>query len=140
VSYVVNWRGSDGQAGWHPVDDVAQAAAQVEHLRNVDGVDAIKIFQLDEIAFEFRPYYRVELATPTPAPDPVATDVAWAEPEDVVVPEPVPVAEVAAEPVEAAPVAEPAPVPVSSVPQPAMAEVGAEEPVANGQRRGLFGR
>lgn len=137
MSYVVNWRGSDGQAGWHPVDDVAQAAAQVEHLRNVDGVDAIKIFQLDEIAFEFRPYYRVELA----APEPVTADVAWAEPEDLVVPEPAPVAEVAVEPVvEAAPVAEPAPVPVFSGPQPAMAEVGTEEPVTNGQRRGLFGR
>lgn len=62
MSYVVNWRGPDGQAGWHPVSDLPEAAAHVEHLRNAEGVNETKIFKLEEVAFEFRQYYRVELA------------------------------------------------------------------------------
>jgi hypothetical protein len=35
----------------------------VEHLRNDEAVDQARIFKMDEVGFEFRPYYRVELAT-----------------------------------------------------------------------------
>ena len=142
MSYVVNWRGPDGQAGWHPVGDLNDAAAHVEHLRNAEGVGETKIFKLEEVAFEFRQYFRVELApdeappsptftvpvaeAPAPAPEPV--EVAWA---------PEPVAEVAAEP---APLPELPEVPAFEAPEPVLAEVGADAGESNGQRRGLFGR
>jgi hypothetical protein len=138
VSYVVNWRGPDGQAGWHPVGDLPEAAAHVEHLRNVEGVSETKIFKLEEVAFEFRQYFRVELAAdeaPAPAPTfsvPAAVEAPAPEPE------PEPVAEAAwAEPAE-----EPAPVAVPSFEtgEPVLAEVGADDGGSNGARRGLFGR
>ena len=137
MSYVVNWRGPDGQAGWHPVGDLPEAAAHVEHLRNVEGVSETKIFKLDEVAFEFRQYFRVELAVDEAlAPSPTFT-----VPTAVEAPAPEPVAEVAwtpeaaAEPVEA--VAE---APAYEEPEPVLAEVGADDGGSNGQRRGLFGR
>jgi len=71
VTYVVNWQGPDGQPGWHPVADVAEATTFVEHLRNAEGVEATRIFRLEEVPFEFRPYFRVELARTEP-PTPIA--------------------------------------------------------------------
>ena len=73
MSYVVNWRGSDGQAGWHPVGDLSEAATHVEHLRNSEGVSETKIFKLDEVAFEFRQYFRVELGDVAVADEPAPT-------------------------------------------------------------------
>lgn len=137
MSYVVNWRGSDGQAGWFPVGDLPEAAAHVEHLRNVEGVGETKIFRLEEVPFEFRPYFRVELAS---ADEPVPTF-------SVPAADPAPASEPAEVPWSAAePAADQAPDPEAELvaafqpPQPALAEVGADEPGSNGQRRGLFGR
>lgn len=142
MSYVVNWRGADGQAGWHPVGDLNDAAAHVEHLRNAEGVSETKIFKLEEVAFEFRQYFRVELATGDAPPSPTFT-----VPAAVEAPAPEPVAEVAWAPEPAAEVvAEPAPmpdlpeVPTFEAPEPVLAEVGADAGESNGQRRGLFGR
>lgn len=141
MSYVVNWRGPDGQAGWHPVGDLPEAAAHVEHLRNVEGVTETKIFKLDEVAFEFRQYYRVELAADE-APAPTFSVPAVVEaPAPAVAPEPVP--EVAwTEPVaEVAEVAEVEAQGAALEPaEPVLAEVGADDGGSNGQRRGLFGR
>jgi hypothetical protein len=141
VSYVVNWRGPDGQAGWHPVGDLPEAASHVEHLRNVEGVTETKIFKLDEVAFEFRQYFRVELAVDeAPAPSPTFTVPAALE---VPVPAPEPVAEVAwaPEPHAAEPDVDPAPeAPAYEEAEPVLAEVGADDSGSNGQRRGLFGR
>jgi hypothetical protein len=136
VSYVVNWRGSDGQAGWHPVGDLSEAAAHVEHLRNIEGVSETKIFKLDEVAFEFRQYYRVEL-NDTPAVEESAPTAAMpADPAPVVVEAVVEPPAWAPEPADAStePAFEPA-----RVAEPEMAEVGSDEG-SNGQRRGLFGR
>jgi len=138
VSYVVNWRSSDGTDGWHAAADLTAAAAHVEHLRNRDGVDGARIFELHEVPFELRPYFKVELAT-TPAVDTVAAPVvepsvvepAVAEPEPVV--KPVHADESWAEAVwpESATTA-------TEDSEPAL------EPVADGangmHRRGLFGR
>ena len=143
MSYVVNWRGPDGQAGWHPVGDLTEAATHVEHLRNVEGVGETKIFKLEEIAFEFRQYYRVELAPDeAPAPSPTFTVPTAVE---APVPDAAPAAEVAwtPEPAAEAP-AQPEPVaeaPAFEAPEPVLAEVGAaDDGGSNGQRRGLFGR
>ena len=142
MSYVVNWLGADGQAGWHPVADLLEAAAHVEHLRNEAGVHETKIFRLDEIAFEFKQYYRVELT------DPAATVPAAADP----VPESeggsdhAPPVRGAGGAVDGSDFSDAADTAAASE----MAEVAAyvgdshaeadDAGSANGQRRGLFGR
>jgi hypothetical protein len=86
VSYVVSWKQSDGEPGWHQADDVQEATAFVEHLRNGSGVEAASIYKLEEVAFEFRPYFRVELSTSEPvAPSAAVDDPApiWAVPATV---------------------------------------------------------
>lgn len=61
MSHMVIYRGSDGKPGYHQIDDVHDAVAFVEQLRNDDGVEQARIFRLEEIGFEYRPYFRVEL-------------------------------------------------------------------------------
>lgn len=146
ASYVVNWERSDGQPGWHPVGDVQEATSYVEHLRNAEGVDVTRIYRLEEVAFEFRPYYKVELAVPsTSFAARIAPDSA---PEPVAEPVSQPVADTATEPVaqpEAA--AEATGLDAEEhvgVTAPSWATVIDSEPDAeasNGSgRRGLFGR
>ena len=113
MSYVVNWQRSDGGQAWHPVGEVQEAATFAEHLRNAEGVEATRIYRLEQVGFAFKPYFRVELEVPE-AP-PVAAAVAEA---------------VAGTPVDAVEVPVPAAPPIA----------GAEPADANGARRGLFGR
>jgi hypothetical protein len=68
VSYVVNWQAGEGAASWHAAAELTDAAAHVEHLRNREGVEQAKIYRLEEVAFELRPYFRVELADGVTAP------------------------------------------------------------------------
>ncbi len=116
MTYVVNWQRADGGHAWHPVGEVQEAATFAEHLRNAEGVEATRIYRLEEVAFAFKPYFRVELARDEVAP--------------AVAPEPAP------EPVQvAAPVA-----PSHAAPSPVAVAASAEVADANGTRRGLFGR
>jgi hypothetical protein len=131
VLYVVNWQAGDGAANWHAAADLTDAAARVEHLRNSEGIDGARIYQLEEVAFELRPYFKVELAgTPATPPEPVAgsaqaTPVAAADAE---------AADDAADEREWAAVA-----PVGTPEDEDMLEGAADG--ANGtHRRGLFGR
>jgi hypothetical protein len=61
VSHMVIYRGSDGKPGYHQVDDIHDAVSFVEEMRNNEGVDHARIFRLEEVTFEFKPYYRVEI-------------------------------------------------------------------------------
>ena len=139
MSYVVNWRGSDGQAGWHPVSDLHEAAAHVEHLRNSEGVGETKIFQLEEVAFEFKQYFRVELAPPVAEEPRRPSRRAEAAPAVVEAPAEAPAwrssprgpPTPAVEPPSRRPLRRPTPCSPRSGPTTAP---------ANGQRRGLFGR
>src|SRR3954454_1023142 len=65
---MVIFRGGDGKTGYHQVDELSEAIHHVERLRNDEGVDHAQIFQMEEVTFEFRPYFRVEVATSTAAP------------------------------------------------------------------------
>ncbi len=58
---MVIYRGSDGSPGYHQTDDVHDAVSFVEKLRNDEGVEHARIFRLEEMNFEYRPYFRVEL-------------------------------------------------------------------------------
>jgi hypothetical protein len=59
---MVSYRSTDGKQSYHQIDELSDAIKYVEHLRNDEAVDQARIFKMEEVGFEFRPYYRVELA------------------------------------------------------------------------------
>ncbi len=65
MSHMVIYRGSDGKPGYHQTDDIHDAVAFVERMRNDSGVEHARIFRLEEVVFEYKPYYRVELSDGT---------------------------------------------------------------------------
>lgn len=68
MSHMVIYRGSDGKPGYHQADELSSAIKYVEHLRNDEGVERARIFRLEEVSFEFRPYYKVEIGLGAMAP------------------------------------------------------------------------
>ena len=77
VPHLVKYSKADGQTGNHEVEELHEAIAYVERLRNDEGIDAARIYRIEEVQFEFRPYFRVELGGAPVAPvasvPPVAT-------------------------------------------------------------------
>lgn len=63
MSHMVIYRGADGKPGYHQTDDIHDAVMYVESLRNDKDVDHARIFRLEEVTFEYKPYYRVEINT-----------------------------------------------------------------------------
>lgn len=61
MSHMVIYRGPDGKPGYHQTDDIHDAVGFVEQLRNDQGVEHARIFRLEEVGFDYRPYFRVEL-------------------------------------------------------------------------------
>lgn len=157
VSYVVNWDRADGQPGWHRVAELSEATAFVEHLRNVEGLESSRIFALDAVPFEWRPYYKAEVGSTAPAAPTFAATVV-APPERPAPATVVPVVEAVAQPVAERPLPPPVPAPAPEpapqpAPQPAWGaalpavdrasdvEPDPElEPTPVNGRRGLFGR
>lgn len=86
MSHMVIYRTGDGQPGYHQAEELDEAVKFVERLRNVDGVDSARIFHMEEINFDFRPYFKVEIG---PSGEPIQTPKAEATPA----PEPVPLAD-----------------------------------------------
>src|SRR4051812_9332392 len=122
---MVSYRGKDGKQSYHQTDEVSDAIQFVEHLRNDESVDQARIFKLEELSFEFRPYYRVELATTLPPPpaNDAPAESAWMAAHEEAVDD--------ADPLAAAWTATERPEP----------EVHEEAPVGAGMgRKGLFGR
>ena len=77
MSHMVIYRGADGKPGYHQTDDIHDAVMYVESLRNDKDVDHARIFRLEEVTFEYRPYYRVEINTGgAPAAAPAVSAVA----------------------------------------------------------------
>jgi hypothetical protein len=162
VAHLVRYSTADGTSADHEVNELADAIAHVERLRNEDGIEGARIFKIEEVSFEFKPYFRVEIGTAgasmpappaPPAPAPAATPApAKAEqPEEDVEPA---MAPVWAPPVETSADMEADRVPAhmateasdteitvdpwADAPPPRTAE---ESTVGNGSgRRGLFGR
>jgi hypothetical protein len=69
---MVIYRTADGQPGYHQADELDEAVRFVERLRNGDGVDGARIFKMEEVSFDFRPYFKVEIG---PGGAPVETPV-----------------------------------------------------------------
>lgn len=61
MSHMVIFRTPEGKPGYQPAETVQDAVAVVERLRNDEGVENVRIFRLEEVQFELRPYYKVEL-------------------------------------------------------------------------------
>jgi hypothetical protein len=73
LSHMVIYRTADGQPGYHQAEELDEAVRFVERLRNGDGVDGARIFKMEEVNFDFRPYFKVEIGPggipiETPAP------------------------------------------------------------------------
>jgi hypothetical protein len=89
MAYMVIFRSVEGKAGYHQAETLGDAVKFVERLRNEEQVEQARIFRMEEVAFDFKPYYRVEVvAGEGPAAEPAADP----EPEGAdaeVVPEPV---------------------------------------------------
>ncbi|MGH1503977.1 MAG: hypothetical protein ACRBI6_10510 [Acidimicrobiales bacterium] len=139
MSHMVIFRGPDGKPGYHQTDDIHDAVTFVEQLRNDQGVEQARIFRLEEINFEYRPYYRVELTASEPAlsavPSRPAVNTAPAD-EAAPAPTTAPEDEVAEAPVEA----EEASATISSAPSIGGDAGSSSEDAGVGARRGLFGR
>lgn len=143
MSHIVIYRSNDGQAVYHQVEGLEEAARHVEWLRNSgQGKDA-KIFRMQEVAIEVKTYYRVEVATAEEAPAAPAASSPQPAPAQ---PAPAP-----AQPAQAPAANRPAPVPAAaaagsapaSAPSPAQPAVKPETAgagAANGGRFGLFGK
>ncbi len=154
MSHMVIYRGTDGKPAYHEVEEIHDAVLYVEQLRNDQGVEHATIHRMEQVNFEYRPYFRVELrsggselssAAPVPAAVAAAPAPASAPPSTPVAATPMaaPTTEAAAAPAEA-----PAESPVSaaaSAAADATTSSSSEPSVADadngvGARRGLFGR
>ena len=105
MSHMVIYRTGDGQPGYHQTEELDEAVKYVERLRNGDGVDGARIFRMEEVNFDFRPYFKVEIgptgepinvpiepagSTPPPAPAaPAPPATAPATPDRSFMPDPV---------------------------------------------------
>jgi len=59
---MVNFQTPEGESSYIQFETVDESVAFVESLRNEQNVLNARIFQMEELKFEFRPYFRVQLA------------------------------------------------------------------------------
>jgi hypothetical protein len=58
----------DGNPGYNQFESLDEAVRFVEKLRNEQNVETARMFALEEVRFDFRPYFRVELDPPMVGP------------------------------------------------------------------------
>ncbi|MEZ5383728.1 MAG: hypothetical protein R2754_18260 [Microthrixaceae bacterium] len=63
-SHMVIFQNQEGNPGYRQFEAIDEAVAFVESIRNDQGVDAARIFRLEEVHFQFQPYYRVSVTEP----------------------------------------------------------------------------
>lgn len=68
MSYMVIFRTPDGKPGYQQADDPSDIVATVERLRNEDGVENVRIYRMEEVEFEYKVRYTVELKDPSLVP------------------------------------------------------------------------
>lgn len=89
MSHMVIYRTGDGQPGYHQAEELDEAVRFVERLRNGDGVESARIFHMEEVNFDFRPYFKVEIG-PAAEPQPEPKVEAAPSPAPSLEPEPAP--------------------------------------------------
>jgi hypothetical protein len=144
VSHMVIFQTPDGNPGYNQFESVDEAVRFVEKLRNDQGIENARMFALEEIKFELKPYFKVELkalgagtaaggssapsaASPSPSPSPSHSPSA-----------PPPPASSPSGAGETTSFGSPAAAPFSPPSEPAPPSVGGDDDQP--QRRGLFGR
>lgn len=138
MSHMVIYRGTDGSPGYHQADEVHDAVAFVEQLRNDQGVEEAKIFRMEEVTFEYRPYFRVELvSSERTLAAPAAKPAVSAAPAETKAPEAAaPAAESVTDLTDVTDVKE-----AAETAAPTVSGAGAADSNGDvGARRGLFGR
>lgn len=143
MTHIVKYRSSDGKEEQHYTEDIHDAVSFVEQLRNDQGVDGAQIYRLEQVNFDYRPYYRVELK----GGEPMLASAPLAKPAVAAAPAPAARAEKPAAPESMvrevkAPKDEPdlVSVPTSSPAAGSSEPTDASDPATVGARRGLFGR
>jgi len=58
---MVTFTSPEGRKGYHQVEDLDEALAFVERLRNSEGVSDAQVFRMEEVQFEIKQYYKVEV-------------------------------------------------------------------------------
>ena len=82
---MVLYTGIDGLGAFGRCEELPEAVAEVERLRNEQSIEDAQIFRLEEVKFEMKPYFRVEIpgivteAPPPPSTPPVPVSVAAAD-------------------------------------------------------------
>lgn len=61
MSHMVIFQTPDGNPGYNQFETLAEAVSFIETLRNEQRVTNARMFALEEVKFEFKPYYRVEV-------------------------------------------------------------------------------
>ena len=143
MSHMVIYRSAEGKPGYHQTEELDDAVSYVEALRNQEGVEHARIFRLEEVTFDFKPYFKVEIggagaapAAPSIAPAPVVAPPPIPEPPTTVPPPPpAPPAGDGAPVAESSTLAPPAPPAPPEAP-----ETTDDDSNGVGARRGLFGR
>lgn len=62
MSHIVVYQSPDGSSGFEPCTSLEAAVVAAERMKNVDGVDTPRIFKMEEVQLDFRPYFRVEVS------------------------------------------------------------------------------
>jgi hypothetical protein len=68
---MVIFRRPEGKPGYHQADSVDDATRFVEMLRNQEQVTDARIFRMEEVPFEFRTVFKVEIVPQDGAREPL---------------------------------------------------------------------
>ena len=68
MSHMVIFQSPDGNPGYNQFESLEEAVRFVETLRNEQNVETARMFALEEVKFEFKPYFRVEIDPPAVGP------------------------------------------------------------------------
>ena len=74
MPFMVVFRSPEGKPGYHQAEALEDAVKFVERLRNHESITDARIFRMQEVAIEFKTYYRVEVAAPGEAPEQVPAE------------------------------------------------------------------
>ncbi|HEX9531081.1 MAG TPA: hypothetical protein VF954_08075 [Acidimicrobiales bacterium] len=61
MPHMVIFRSVEGKPGYHQAETLDDAVRFVERLRNQEQIPEMRIFRMQEVPIEFKPYYRVEI-------------------------------------------------------------------------------
>ena len=61
MAYIVVYQREDGSSGVEECADIDLAIVTAERLRNVESIERPRILKTEEITYDFKPYYRVEV-------------------------------------------------------------------------------